>query len=491
MRAPCAGFAERRSAFVDGALSAADRDRLLVHLAGCDACRADVSDLRTVRELVSQTTDRVDPAPAELSQRLVSIAGGRSDAPVWTVRDRRRRGARIRTTVGGLAVVLAVTVSGVVGYVAAPPDLGAVVDPSVEAEAEFSSVLDQFPLVSDSLSAVLATDPVALAASAAFTSRGPSPATGGVVTATEARAALRRAAGQAGAVGYDGEQSLVAYRSAQALTARVRVVSRPGEGSEISVLDRSGSPLSSDFTPASASSRMSDTELMSLLERNFALDGLRGSVVAGRSATLLQASRAGVVSARWWVDDQTGIVLWQESYDDQGALQVSSGFTQVTIGDLGAEARPAIRPLAAPTTQVAMTLSNADPLAAAGWTCRREVAGLALVKLRTDRADDPTAVHLVYSDGVSTVAVFEQRGRLSGDPAGSHWDDVLQAYVLTGAQSAATWQSGDRVLTVMTNGSAAQLAAAVASLPHATPLERTTMERIQAGWAKIFADMKG
>ena len=83
------------------------------------------------------------------------------------------------------------------------------------------------------------------------------------------------------------------------LTARVRVVAEAGQGSQISVLNDAGSPLLSGFKPAAVSSRMADTEVWSLLERNYQLTGWRGAQVAGRPATMVEAdprfrsSRAG------------------------------------------------------------------------------------------------------------------------------------------------------------------------------------------------------
>ena len=138
-----------------------------------------------------------------------------------------------------------------------------------------------------------------------------------------------------------------------------------------------------------------------------------------------------------------------------------------------------------------MTVSNADPMRLAGWFCNRELDALSLVRLRADRSENPGAMHLVYSDGLRTLTVFEQRGTFSAAPGAFGWDPSLAAYVQHGSSNLATWQSGDRVFTVITDGSADQLARAVALLPHDPPHERTTMERVQAGWEEILATMRG
>ena len=85
-KAACADLAELRSAFVDGALSNPDRERLLNHLVECAHCRQDVEDLRAVRTLLKQSRNEPGPAPSDLSSRLVSIAGPESVDPLWTGR---------------------------------------------------------------------------------------------------------------------------------------------------------------------------------------------------------------------------------------------------------------------------------------------------------------------------------------------------------------------------------------------------------------------
>jgi len=87
--------------------------------------------------------------------------------------------------------------------------------------------------------------------------------------------------------------------------------------------------------------------------------------------------------------------------------------------------------------------------------------------------------------------VFEQRGALRMPPRDSSWNDGLGAYVRSGVMTQATWQSGGTVFTVVTDGSPELLERSVADLPHDPPLTRTTMERIQAGWARILDSLIG
>jgi negative regulator of sigma E activity/anti-sigma factor RsiW len=507
-KAPCAELAELRSAFVDGALDNADRERLLNHLVDCADCRHDIEELRAVRELLNQTKEtEPGPAPNDLSVRLVSIAGSESVAPLWTRPFRRiqpaglsrtgglpshRRIIKLRITAAIMAVGATVMAMGVVGYAAAPRP-AAIGDPTGEAQAAFTSSLGQFPLSSDVLNAVMLADSSGLTTSISPRVDGPRFATGPTLTSPEARATMQRAADAAHSVSYSGRQSFLAFRTGGVIAAQIDVDMRANQGSQVMVNSQAGHQLLKGFTPALISSRVVDDELLGLLERNYRLSGTRGTAVAGRSATLVTATRNGsqTVGARWWIDDATGIVLWQETYDKSGSVDLSFGFTSVSVRSKDSILEHLPPRLAVPRPTTSLTLSSASDLNASGWACPPRLAGMSLVRLRSDRAGNPETVNLVYSDGLTTVSVFEQRGRLASAPKGSQWDATLGAHVRRGASGVASWQSGDVVYTVVTDGTAAVLTDAVASLPHARTATPTTLGRIKAGWARILADVKG
>jgi negative regulator of sigma E activity/anti-sigma factor RsiW len=506
-KAPCADLAELRSAYVDGALENTDRERLLSHLVDCARCRQDVEDLRTVRALLKQTGTDPAATPSDLSHRLVSIAGQESVAPLWTRPFRRiqpshlsrtgglpshRRVVKVRFAAATTALAATMTAVGVIGYAAAPR-LAAIDDPTGDAQAAFTSSLGQFPLASDGLNAVMLADSRHLAAGISPRLQGPSVAAGTKLTPTEAEAMMQRAAEAGHSVSYSGHQSFLAYRDGRAIIAQVEVDAHARQGTQVRVISQRGQQLLRGFTPAVISSRVVHDELLDLLARNYHLSGTRRASVAGRSATAVTATPDGssYAAARWWIDDATGIVLWQETYDRNGSVDVSFGFTSVSVSH-GESILEHLPPrLAVPRTSTSLTLSSAAELKASGWSCVRELAGLSLVRIRSDRASNPDMVHLVYSDGLNTVSVFQQRGRLAAAPQGSQWDVALGAHVRRGASGMATWQSGEMVLTVATDGSTGLLSEAVESLPHDGALTQTTLDRIRAGWARILADVKG
>ncbi|WP_375390374.1 anti-sigma factor family protein, partial [uncultured Amnibacterium sp.] len=166
MNRSCDDLAELRSGFVDGALSAEDSERVVSHLLGCAACRAEVAELRAVRDLLGRSR-RDAAAPAPLSDRLVSIAGDGSARPWTQAFDRTRilalpsarRRARVRTLLGAVAVAAVFTAVGLTGWFAAPSaSLATVADPADEAQAEFGAAAAELSVTGASLSALMLLD---------------------------------------------------------------------------------------------------------------------------------------------------------------------------------------------------------------------------------------------------------------------------------------------------------------------------------------------
>jgi len=65
---------DRLSALVDGELTGAERDRASAHLAGCAQCRAEVKQLRALKQKLRSLMDGA-PAEAAMTRRLISMTG--------------------------------------------------------------------------------------------------------------------------------------------------------------------------------------------------------------------------------------------------------------------------------------------------------------------------------------------------------------------------------------------------------------------------------
>lgn len=496
----CADLAELRSAYVDGALDDADRERLLAHLVDCVDCRRDVAELRHVRSLL---TGSAEPgrAPVDLSHRLVSIAGDEATDPLWTRPFRRgvagrlpseRHRARTRLAAGVLGCGLAVlTVLGI-GYLSAPaPTALAAIDPTHQAVAEFTSVVSGFPLDARTSVALQGLAPVRSSGST------PTPVTLPAKPLSEAKSiTLLTRAGQTGdTLTYTATQLVSLHRDDQRIENTVRVVSTAGAGTSLTP-NRPGASTTGrqTYVESDSSTRMADADLIERLKGRYSLRGWKGQSYGGRPVAVVEAVEPtadpddgvldGVV-ARWWIDDSTSLLLGVETYDGRGNLVVSSQVTGLQLGIAAADAHPAA-PAQPARTSTTLTVSRADQLRRSGWICAERLAGLPLLRLRTDRTDDPDLVHLVYSDGLTTLSVIEQRGRLAGAPTGTTRNETLGAWVVDGMPAAASRTSGDIVLTVVTDGSRVTLAAAVAALPEEGLHRPTTMERVRAGWSRIL-----
>jgi anti-sigma factor RsiW len=62
----------RLSALIDGELDAVERDRVLVHLAGCESCREEAVALRTLKRRMNALGEAA--ADAALTRRLIGLA---------------------------------------------------------------------------------------------------------------------------------------------------------------------------------------------------------------------------------------------------------------------------------------------------------------------------------------------------------------------------------------------------------------------------------
>ena len=501
----CAELAELRSAYVDGALDDADRERLLTHLVDCTDCRRDVAELRHVRALLTGSTDP-GLTPVDLSHRLVSIAGDEATEPLWTRPFRRtpaagqlpsqRHQVRIRVLAGVLGCGLAVLTGArhrvrqrAVGQRAHRPRPDQPGDHRVHRRG------------------------VCLPAGRAGQCRPPGSAadrldrrwlpTGVSLPAkalSEAKAVkLLTQAGQAGdQLPYTATQVVDLQRDDERIRNTVQV-SSSGAGTRLSPGGSGTATVSThSYVETDSSTRMADADLIERLAHRYTLRGWKSQSYADRTAYVVEAVEPTAtpadgdlsgVAARWWIDSRSKLLFGQETYDGRGNLVISSWLTDLRFGAAadvnGPDSRtgPAGQP---PRTTATLTLSRAGQLRRNGWICAERLAGLPLLRLRTDQTGDPDLVHLVYSDGLTTVSVVEQRGRLHGAPTGTTRNETLGAWVTEQMPATATWTSGDIVLTAVTDGSRETLAAAVAALPHDGRQRPTTMERVRAGWSRIL-----
>ena len=189
------------------------------------------------------------------------------------------------------------------------------------------------------------------------------------------------------------------------------------------------------------------------------LEVVGARAVAERAATLVVARDAdGRVRARFAVDHETGQLLKREVLDQHGHVLRSVGFVKIVTGAV----TPAVPAVKRDITATPVPISEVP-----GGFTSPEVVGSAYRLLGRYRHPHGV-VQLYYGDGLFTLSLFEQQGRIdwSALPAG-HPADV--AGVRTRSYSTATgtvvvWSNHDLVLTAIGDGPPDTVLAVVASV---------------------------
>jgi hypothetical protein len=461
-----------------------EAERLRAHVVGCEGCRREFDALRHVR-------DRLRGAPPdgaasrELTDRLVSIAGSEAAEPLYArpfvpalpgpgVLPSRRQ--QTRRVVLGVFTVTCVVIAGLVGvgWAAAPTPETVVIDPGPIARDEFAAVLTERPLANP---AVIGARAVEFTDAKTGQLHGP-PDAGGPLLGNGARELLERADAAPLDTSFAGRQLVQVRHLAGFWVAEVDVEGHPEHGTRVTFPGRIGAGRSA-LLPVRTPGRVG-----ALSATHQLLTG-PGPEVAGRDSTIVEAHRAGRPVARWWLDIDTGLVLWQQLFDDDGRITLSAGFRSVAIGPV--DSHGSLPPRLVRRGDVAtLDLVLIDGLRSQGWLCSRKVADLELVTIR--RSPHDRMVHTVYGNDVVTLSVLEQKGTLTDTPSGFVWDPEQGVYRSLGMTTMYSWQSGESIFTVVTDAPTAVAERAIKELPHSEPVFRSHSSRILAGWNHLLGE---
>ncbi|HEY7262221.1 MAG TPA: sigma-E factor regulatory protein RseB domain-containing protein [Trebonia sp.] len=213
-----------------------------------------------------------------------------------------------------------------------------------------------------------------------------------------------------------------------------------------------------------------------------------GSAV-GRPALIVELRRAdGSLAARFWLDKQTMVPLRREVYDTSAELISQDAFVQVQFGALRPPpAAMAATKLPAGSAWAAVTAPAQllTELNKQGWRLPGTLpGGLPLYAATRSHAGAAQVVQLGYSDGLSVVSLFVQRGALAAKPVGWQQNSLLghQVYV---AGHSIIWAAGGFVYTMIADAPPRVVTQVVAVLPrNAAP---GVIGRIRHGLARLVA----
>jgi sigma-E factor negative regulatory protein RseB len=195
----------------------------------------------------------------------------------------------------------------------------------------------------------------------------------------------------------------------------------------------------------------------------------RGTGAAdGRVAAIVEVYRFdGTLAARYWLDSRTLVPLRREVFDSSAKLVSNDAFTQLRIGALAG--RPAKTAASVAPGPAWVTASSPDSmlasLAGQGWQLPATLSGtLPLYAASSSGTGSGQVTDLEYSDGLSVISLFVQRGTLAASMPG--WRpmslDGRQVYV---SGHSVTWTGHGLVYTMIADAPPETVTAAVAGLP--------------------------
>jgi MucB/RseB family protein len=485
------------SALIDGELQGRARKRALAHAHSCEVCQREIEQTYVLKQRL------LGLAAAEPSADLFATLG--SVQPVLVGADASSSWVTVaarRALVGAGSVSLAVlTLAYAVG---APQEPSHQVGPPIEEfSAEFAGSTGAAGLSDPAVEAIATTmtssrttgrsgPPNAQRVGLALTASGPTQSGDDPGDDPGAVRLLQQAATAPSRVAYSGTRRVTWFGSAGEASVSLEVEHAPGQGTTFAV---AGDPDSSAGRFIAANESTSTSGLggqpVELLIDSYDVAIAGHESVAGRPATVISAARDGETTAKFWVDDASGMLLRREMYDD-GRLVRSSDLLSLQTAHRGFISHlppeleaPATTPL---STAFATTLTDK------GWACPQALPGdftLILLHRLDDRRD---VMHAAYSDGLSTVSVFEQRGHLDTSTLGGFDEissDGVAVWVNEGLPTVVVWQSGDTVYTVLTDAPPSTTAQLVAALPHQLPPGSSSTSRLGRGLARIgsFVDI--
>jgi hypothetical protein len=274
------------------------------------------------------------------------------------------------------------------------------------------------------------------------------------------------------------EEAPVAERSAPALAVLEAAASaaqaRSWTGTQRVLSLVSGAPVVTVTTVHHGPGRHTatdalDARLFTLLVTHYDLRVAGPGLCEGRPAELVEARRPGhdgSVAGRFWVDVATGLLLRREVLDEDGALMRRSDLIDIRI-DAPDATLPTVLAAAAPQGDRLDAVALAT-LEAHGWPVVRALP--ARLQLYDARWLSDGVMQLAYSDGLSTLSLFVQRGEMPPTTSGvvrrvgggTVWESIGEPERVVWAAEGMTW-------TLVADLAPALVDDVLLALPHTAP----------------------
>jgi sigma-E factor negative regulatory protein RseB len=281
------------------------------------------------------------------------------------------------------------------------------------------------------------------------------------------RALLAQAVAACRSTAFSGIQVFRYFGPAGPRVWRTEIWHRPGGQTEaVPVADADGQAGQADTeSDPSVSVGLSGRQL-TLLQSSYVLDYTGAGVADGRAAELVTVDRPdGTVAAKYWLDDKTRLPLRRQLFDDHTRLVSDISVAGLRTGKGALAGMPAGGSQPWPSQ---LDLAALTALRSAGWPLPAQLPGrMVLFAASSTGAATAEVVAVSYSDGLSVISLFVQRGSLSSRMPG--WRRVSMggraAYAVDTDDQTIAWSADGYVFTLLADAPAAAVDQAIAALP--------------------------
>ena len=222
-------------------------------------------------------------------------------------------------------------------------------------------------------------------------------------------------------------------------------------------------------TPGPTVSMAISDRQLTLLRSGYVLRYAGPGTADGRAAEVVTVARPnGTLAAKFWLDGQTKLPLRRQLFDSRAHLVSDISFSELRTGTNALSSAPdrGGQPWGQP-----LNMSDIARLRARGWPLPAELpAGMVLFTASQSAISATSAGTVVgasYSDGLSVISLFVQRGQLPAQMPG--WQRIAiaghKAYAIDPDDQTIAWSGDGYVFTLLADAPSAIVDQAIAALP--------------------------
>jgi sigma-E factor negative regulatory protein RseB len=205
---------------------------------------------------------------------------------------------------------------------------------------------------------------------------------------------------------------------------------------------------------------------LTLLRSGYVLSYAGHGSADGRAAEVVTVARPnGSLAARFWLDGRSKLPLRRQLFDDRARLVSDISFSELKTGLAALSSAPGVG--TQPWGQQ-LAISGIAAVRAKGWPLPAQLpGGMELFAASQSATSAGKVIGASYSDGLSVISLFVQRGQLPAQLPG--WQRIAiaghNAYAIDPDDQTIAWSGDGYVFTLLADAPAATVDQAIAALP--------------------------